>query len=89
MAGPLQIPPFTAPAKEPYDPEPQREKIRGRLAVCLIGLFALEVIALFASVIFGWLTIAEAKEMVAILVTPTVGLAGAVTGFYYGGKSGQ
>lgn len=78
------------PAKD-YDPTRDRETKRGEIALWLIGLLA--------AIIFGGLLIAliwvlwgdadtarldALKSIVEMLLTPMVGLVGAVTGFYFG-----
>jgi hypothetical protein len=68
---------------EPYNPEPDRERVRGWMAFGLIGLFAVEVIFLLIAVSAGWITSAEAMDLGSLVLSPTIGLAGAATGFYY------
>jgi hypothetical protein len=70
----------------PYDPEPSRDKVRAAIALLLIGLFCVEVLVLMIGVTRCWLDIANAKELATLVVPPTIGLAGAATGFYYGTK---
>lgn len=72
----------------PYDPEPDRERVRGRMAFTLIALFAFEVVFLLAAVAAGWLTVPDAETLGSIVSAPTVGLAGAATGFYYATRRG-
>ena len=84
-----------APPKPPplgrFDPEPARERLRGRIAVILILLFVAEI-ACFAA--FFWLDhgssdasrFSDLKDFMGLILTPTVALVGAATGFYFGGR---
>ena len=36
-----------------------------------------------------WLTVPDVKALLEVVLAPVVGLVGAVTGFYYGGKSNE
>lgn len=69
---------------KPYDPEPGRDQIRAIIAIVLIGLFCFEVATLIAFTAFGCLETDQAKELATLTIPPTIGLAGAATGFYYG-----
>lgn len=81
VGGPLQLETL------PYDPEPAREKIRAILALILVGCVAAEIAFLILALVFGWLDISGAKEFAGFVLTPTLSLAGAATGFYYGVRS--
>lgn len=81
-----------------YDPSRDRETVRSRIALWLV--FLLGVIVLFPFVILSLrtgcrllsqgpdicslLTITEITDTVNLLLTPVIGLVGAVTGFYFG-----
>ena len=85
--------------EKPYDPSPARENIRGRIALWLIytlvGVIALitgmALIAtgacLMAGCSAGALELTALRVLVELVLTPLVGLVGAVTGFYFGEKS--
>jgi hypothetical protein len=88
------------PFKEkPFDPSPARENIRGQVALWLIwtlvGVIALVVVS--AIVMAGIclniacsdkaIELAPLRTVVELILTPLVGLVGAVTGFYFGEKS--
>ena len=79
--------PAPPPPQKPYDPEPHREKLRGWIALALLGLLALVVLSLLFGFLVNWITAAEIKDVGIILVSPLVTLVGAVTGFYYGSKT--
>ncbi|MEH2587373.1 hypothetical protein [Bradyrhizobium sp. AZCC 1721] len=86
--------------EKPYDPTPDRENIRGTIALWLVWTLVGVVAAV---VVTGLITIygchvansctPETNELKAIRVvielvlTPLVGLVGAVTGFYFGEKT--
>jgi hypothetical protein len=75
--------------------EGMREKIRGRIAMALIVTLIILVLATLGYLV--WLSIGLAdlttEDLITVipmvgatLLTPLVGLIGAVTGFYYGGQ---
>ena len=83
----------------PYDPSRDRESMRGKIAMRLVwtlmalvaGAFGLAV----ASVVIcgssacnaATASMEQVKTIVELLLTPMVGLVGAVTGFYFGEQS--
>ena len=78
------------------DAETARERMRGRLAIALVLTLIVVVVATFGYLLmlsrnFGELTtddlIAVIPMVGTTLLTPLVGLIGAVTGFYYGGQT--
>ena len=58
----------------------------GRIAVLLLALLAGTILGIFLLLWLGTIDVPGAKEFLAVLVSPLVGLVGAATGFYYGGK---
>lgn len=70
----------------PYDPEPARERIRSWLASVLVGGVLLLIFALASAVLFFRVELALAEKLSAILLPPLIGLAGAVTGFYFAAR---
>ena len=77
-----------APATEPYDPEPGRERLRGAIASGLLGLLALVVLFSFALFLWTSRASADGKDFVAIILPSITGLVSAVVGFYYGSSKG-
>jgi cytoskeletal protein RodZ len=73
---------FRRPATD-HGIEGTRERIRGKIAMSLI--ITLIVVVLATLVYLTWLSFGLA-EVGTTLLTPLVGLIGAVTGFYYGGQ---
>jgi hypothetical protein len=86
--------------EKPYDPLPARENIRGQIAQWLIwtlvGVVAAVVITAILTTIGCLKASSCAQEalglpslraVVELILTPLVGLVGAVTGFYFGEKS--
>lgn len=65
-----------------------RDRIEFLLAASAVGLVALIIILVFALVFFKITPDATEIGMVMAVVTPTVGLAIAVYGFFYGGSKG-
>jgi len=92
---------FPLKAGAPYDPTEDREEKRGQIALTLIKLLVgvvaggfLLVVAKVACLGFGGttmcdaLSVVEVRPLIEMFLTPIVGLVGAVTGFYFGGKKG-
>ncbi|HEX2240154.1 MAG TPA: hypothetical protein VHJ82_03285, partial [Actinomycetota bacterium] len=69
-----------------YDPRPEREHVRGRLAAMLSVLLATMALAPFMVVVTGWATWAEVEGPVTLGFGPIVGLVGTVLGFYFGSQ---
>ncbi len=78
---------LTPPETRPYDPEPEREKKRGQIALILILLLVGIVFGSFVTLSFGWVKPDALEKLLTVVFAPIVGLVGAVTGFYYGGKA--
>ncbi|MCL6607210.1 MAG: hypothetical protein K6T74_03870 [Geminicoccaceae bacterium] len=75
------------PAPEKYDPEPQREKLRGWIAVGLVVVFALAIAASFF--LFWWFPdkTADVNEFLPLGLAPLTSVVGAVVGFCYGART--
>src|SRR5262245_57042132 len=69
-----------------YDPEPQREIIRGKIALWLLGMLAGVLLLAFISMWFKMDTDAL-RTVLTIIFGPLVTLVSAATGFYYGSRS--
>src|SRR5262249_46806329 len=72
--------------RRPFDPEPQRERMRGWLAGGLLGMLAM---VLFFSFVSLWAKIGkeELQTVLTIVVGPLVALVSAATGFYFGSNA--
>jgi len=82
------------PESQRYDPEPQREKLRGWIAVGLVVLFALAIaVSFFLFWWFGNKTDAQKeflsalKDFLPLVLTPLTSVVSAVVGFYYGAQT--
>ena len=99
-AGDSDLTEVLSPKSEAYDPAADRENIRGRIAmwlvkalVALVGVVAL--IGLITAAFCGYtggcnadtVELKSVRGIVELILTPLVGLVGAVTGFYFGEKS--
>jgi hypothetical protein len=73
------------------DPEQYREKMRGRLAIRLLWALIAVVVGTYAYIWISELNPNELNSVVPMvgttLLTPLIGLIGAVMGFYYGGQT--
>jgi hypothetical protein len=69
-----------------FDPEPQRERIRGYVALGLLGMLALVLVLAFISM---WcrMELEVLRTVLTIIFGPLVTLVSAATGFYYGSRS--
>ncbi len=72
---------------KPYNPDPEREKLRGKIALILVSLLVGIVLMAFFTLWFAAPEkVSKLKEVLDLVVAPIVGIVGAVTGFYFGGK---
>lgn len=72
-----------------YDPQQRLDSVRSRLAFCLVGIFAITIIGAFVLVMAAptvGLAPDHVRIVVEILITPTVSLVSAATGFYFGSQ---
>jgi hypothetical protein len=86
----------TKPGFTAYDPSPHREEKRGQIALLLVGTLvgivagAFAIFVVFDILLAIWpsakLSFDHVKAVVEMLLTPMVGLVGAVAGFYFGEK---
>ncbi len=74
------------PELRPFDPEPQRERLRGWIAVWLLAMFALVLLCSFISLWAG-IDGEKLRTVLTILVGPLIALVSAATGFYYGSRT--
>ncbi|MGH6662554.1 MAG: hypothetical protein ACREB6_13525 [Rhodospirillales bacterium] len=72
---------------KPYDPEEDRERLRGVIAIIIVGLLVGIVIFSFVTLWFKWVAVTDLKSVLELVLSPIVALVGSVTGFYYGGRS--
>lgn len=78
--GPLQSRTLPLPEERPYNPEEDREKIRGQLAQ---GLFLLLAVVAVLVIVAAWNKAEHVTEMVGVLST-VAGIFGTAAGFYFG-----
>lgn len=74
------------PTTVPYNSDQDRERIRGVVALSLVGLLAAVVLGSFIGLATGWIPMRDLKELLTIVLGPLIALVGAATGFYFGGK---
>lgn len=70
-----------------FDPEPARERVRGRIASWLILLLATLSLAALGAVI-GGADVDDIRGIAEIVLPPVVALCGSAMGFYYGSGRG-
>jgi uncharacterized protein YacL len=61
-----------------------RENTRGRIAFWILGIIAGVIVGAFATIAWNWTTQAMLKDLLTEILTPLIGLLGAVIGFYFG-----
>jgi hypothetical protein len=67
-----------------FDPEPGRERMRGWLAVGLLGLLTATIAAAFVLVAIKRVSVTDMKSLLDLIIPPEVALAGSAIGFYFG-----
>jgi hypothetical protein len=80
------IGPPLRPGDPPFDPEPIRERVRSWLAIGPVGWTVALMLAIAAAVLYFRIDVAIAKELATLLITPSLALASAVTGFYFASR---
>jgi hypothetical protein len=81
------LPPDKSDLEPPvFEPEEKREEVRTWLAKTLLGMLGGVLLLLF---ILAFWTQAPFKDVAAIVLSPVIGLVGAVTGFYYGARTNE
>ena len=68
-----------------YDPRPDDNKARRRIAYALIALLAASIVAIFTLLGLGIIDVAELEKF-GVILSPLITLVSAATGFYYGTK---
>jgi hypothetical protein len=68
-----------------YDIEQDRERTRRQLALILAFLLFFTALGLIVLTALGCLSVDEAKELAASVLSPVVAVTGTALGFYFGG----
>jgi hypothetical protein len=68
----------------PFNPALWHEWVRSGVAVAIIGAVIAETLILTIAFIQGHLAASDLSAATAAVITPLVGIAGAVLGFYFG-----
>ena len=86
MADPFSASPSPV-SLTPFDPEPDREKVRGRVTLAASLVFGIVLVAYLAGAFFAsdaqWARIKDAMQSVLPAVTSVLGT---VIGFYFGSQ---
>lgn len=72
------------PPEKPFDPEPQRERMRGRMASGLLLLVAGLAVFSYGARSANWITHEDSQDLQPILAA-LITLTGTAIGFYFGG----
>jgi hypothetical protein len=76
------------PSLRPYDPAHDRELMRSRTALVLIGTLPATILLTFVFLsIKSWkndsVTASDFKDVLTIIVAPLIGVIGTIAGFYF------
>ena len=72
--------------RPPFNPEPARERMRGRLAAAVVALLAGTILFSFVLVWLDKITVDEARTLLETTIPAEVALVGSAIGFYFGGR---
>jgi hypothetical protein len=73
----------------PYDPSRIQEWVRTGVALAVVGAVIVETLILTAAFVSGGIAASDLTAATAAIVTPLVGIAGTVLGFYFGSHRGN
>ena len=73
----------------PFDPSRVQEWVRTGVALAVIGAVIVETLILTAAFVSGGIAASDLSAATAAIVTPMVGIAGTVLGFYFGSHRGS
>jgi len=68
----------------PFNPELWHERVRTGVAIAIIGAVIVETLILIVGFVTGVIAASALSAATAAVVTPLVGIAGTVLGFYFG-----
>lgn len=68
----------------PFNPELWHERVRTGVAIAVIGAVILEALILTVAFVAGDVAPSALSAATAAIITPLVGIAGTVLGFYFG-----
>ena len=72
----------------PFDPSRVQEWVRTGVALAVIGAVIVETLILTTAFVSGGIAASDLSAATAAIVTPMVGIAGTVLGFYFGSHRG-
>jgi hypothetical protein len=84
LGGPARAAKSALPATAPTI-DRDRERMRGWIALALIGLLAAVLLAAFVGLLTTTISAHDLKELSPVFLSPLIALVSAATGFYFGG----
>jgi hypothetical protein len=69
---------------KPFDPHRMQERVRTGVALAVIGAVILETLIITIAYVAGGIAPGSLTAVTAAIITPMVGIAGTVLGFYFG-----
>lgn len=73
----------------PFDPSRVQEWVRTGVALAVVGAVIVETLILTTAFVTGGIAASDLTAATAAIVTPLVGIAGTVLGFYFGSQRGS
>jgi hypothetical protein len=70
--------------ERPYNPDRDREKMRGRIASGLLVLIGALTIASYALAVLGARSVDDVAKLHGLIVSPLLALTSGIVGFYFG-----
>jgi hypothetical protein len=83
------VPPQVQQVGTLLGPQDPRERTRSWIAFILLGVLVAVVGASIVVLFDTSIQLQRAKDMISLILTPTVGLVGSVVGFYFGAQTAQ
>lgn len=80
------VPPRAGPR---FNPEPQREKMRGRLALSAFILLVVCIVGILGVVAAGFRTWDQMEGVTASVLPAVLSTVSAILGFYFGSRGGR
>lgn len=75
------------PILEPYNPDRDRERVRGRIAFALVALIAVLTISSYVMVFFFGRSVDDIAKLNAMIASPLIALTSGIIGFYFGAQT--
>lgn len=85
----IQAPEGAEPRSQKTTVPERRESARQLLAIVLVGIFGVEVVGAMVALWLCGGDVQGLKDLLTLIIGPTVALVGSVTGFYFGARESE